>query len=149
MKLRTILVFSVVIASLAFVAVFAAPASTQESSREDFQEYCKAVQGRWVGDVTWVADWPGLGKRGEKVTAYWQGTIAQDGNALIGKFYGGNGSSTGLTVFDAGAKQIKGMWVTSGGFVGHSLYSTRVAENGLKRLLEASQMVPRPNSSAR
>ena len=27
-------------------------------------------EGRWVGDVVWVADWPGFGKKGDKVKCY-------------------------------------------------------------------------------
>ena len=73
-----------------------------------------------MGDVTWVADWPGLGKKGEKVTAYSENTVTEDGNAMVTKFYGGNGSGTGLIAFDALAKQIKWMWVSSGGYVGQS-----------------------------
>jgi len=103
------------------VALFAAPMFAQESTREDFRELCQLVQGRWVGDVTWVADWPGFGKRGEKVTAYTENKIAEDGNALISRFYGGDGSSTGLIVFDAGAEQIKSFGVSSGGGVGQSI----------------------------
>jgi hypothetical protein len=103
------------------VAVLASPAFPQESSREDFKEYCKLMQGRWVGDVTWVADWEGFGKRGEKVTAYSESSIAEDGNALIGRFFGGNGSGTGLVFYDAGAKQIKSVWVSSGGGTGQSI----------------------------
>lgn len=93
----------------------------QESTREEFVEFCKAVQGRFIGDITWAADWPGLGKKGERVTTYWEGTIAEDGNAMLGKFYGGNGSGTWLIVFDAGAKQIKGLWINSGGSVNHDI----------------------------
>ena len=126
MKLGSMLVLGGVVVSLALAAVFAAPASTQESSREDFQEFCKANQGRWVGDVTWVMDVPGFGKKGEKVTAYSQRTIAEDGNALVSRFYGGNGSGTELIVFDAGAKQIKSMGVGSNGATGTSiLYKSR------------------------
>lgn len=107
----------VVLSSALLVAFLAAPVFAQESSREDFQEFCKAIQGRWVGDVTWVADWPGLGKKGEKVTCYWEGRVAEDGNVLIGKFFGGNGSETSLIYFDAGAKQVKWTMVSSGGNV--------------------------------
>ena len=103
------------------VAVFAVPAFAQESTREDFRDLCQAWQGRWVGDVTWVADVPGFGKKGEKATAYADCKPAQDGNALIVNFYGGDGSATWLVVFDAGTKQIKSLWVTSGGVVSHSV----------------------------
>jgi hypothetical protein len=103
------------------VAVLAAQASAQESTRQDFHEFCKAIQGRWVGDVTWVADWPGFGKRGDKVTAYWEGRLAEDGNILIGKFFGGDGSETSLIYFDAGAKQIRWTMVSSRGAVTQSV----------------------------
>lgn len=96
-------------------------ASAQESTRDEFKEFCQAIQGRWIGDITWSADAPGLGKKGERVTTYWEGTITEDGNALLGKFYGGNGSGTWLIVFDAGTKQIKGLWITSGGSVSHDI----------------------------
>jgi hypothetical protein len=103
------------------IATLTANAVAQESTPEDFKAYCKAMEGRWVGEVTWVADWPGLGKRGDTVTAYSENVIAEDGNALVQRFYGGNGSATGITAFDAGAKRIKAMWVVSGGHVGYGI----------------------------
>ncbi|MGI6418826.1 MAG: hypothetical protein ACOX1P_24525, partial [Thermoguttaceae bacterium] len=93
----------------------AAPAFTQESTREDFKEYCRLLQGRWVGDVTWVADWPGFGKKGEKVTAYCETKIVEDGNVMIQRFFGGPGSGTGLYAYDATVKQIRLMWADSAG----------------------------------
>jgi hypothetical protein len=102
------------------LTVLASSAFAQETTRDDFKEFCQTWQGRWVGDVTWVADWPGFGKRGEKVTAYWEGKVAEDGNVLIGKFFGGKGSSTGIVFFDQGAKRIKWLWIESGGRVGKS-----------------------------
>ena len=91
-----------------FAAFFINSLSAQESTREEFVEFCKAIQGRWIGDVTWLTDWPGLGKKGDRVTAYWEGVIIEDGNALHGRFYAGSGSSSHLVIFDAGAKQIQG-----------------------------------------
>jgi hypothetical protein len=93
----------------------------QTSSRAEFEEYCKAWEGRWVSDLTWIADWPGLGKKGDKVTCYWEGRIVADGNALLGVFYGGDGMGTGITYFDPGTKQIKGAGVSSGGTVRNSV----------------------------
>ena len=98
-----------------FLAVLASPAYSQESSREDFRDFCKAFEGRWVGDVTWVADWAAYGKRGDKVTAYFEGKIIEDGNAFMGRFFGGTGSGTSLVMYDAGAKRIKWIWINSGG----------------------------------
>ncbi len=89
----------------------------QTSTRSEFEEYCKAWEGRWIGEVTWITDWPGLGKKGDKVTCYWEGKIVADGNAISGVFYGGNGMETSITYFDPGTKQIKGAGVSSGGTV--------------------------------
>lgn len=36
--------------------------NVHSSTREAFNDYCDAMVGRWVGEVTWVADWPGAGK---------------------------------------------------------------------------------------
>ena len=89
----------------------------QTSSRAEFEEYCKVWEGRWIGEVIWGADLPGYGKKGDKVTAYYDGRIVADGNAFSGVFYSGNGMDTGIIYFDAGTKQIKRVAVTSGGTV--------------------------------
>ena len=98
----------------------AMPALAQEATRKEFKEYCQLNEGRWIGDVTWVADWPGFGKKGDKVTAYFEAVIAEDGNAMTMRFLGGEGSGTGICYFDAGAKEIKFVWVHSSGTVTHS-----------------------------
>lgn len=108
-----------------FVSLFAvSPVAADQhktTTKADFKEWCDAWAGRWVGDVTWVADWPGLGKKGEKVTAYSEVTIIEDGNGLVMKFFGGDGSGTLLYAYDSAAKQIKAMWIVSGGYVGTSM----------------------------
>lgn len=91
------------------------------TTKEDFKEWCDAWQGRWVGEVTFVADWPGLGKRGEKVTAYLEATFIEDGKGMVWKFVGGTGSATILFAYDAVTKQIKSMSVVSGGFTGSAI----------------------------
>jgi hypothetical protein len=93
------------------------PALGQDSTRKDFDKLCSDMVGRWVGDVTWITDWPGFGKKGDKVTAYWEGRMSEDGNVLIGKFLGGDGSSTGMIFYDAVAKKIRATTVTSAGSV--------------------------------
>ena len=94
-----------------------ATSNAQESSRDDFLAYAKTQTGRWIGEVTWITDWPGLGKKGDKVTGYWEGKMAKDGNAVIGRFFAGNGSATSMIYFDAGSKKILEQVVTSGGTV--------------------------------
>ena len=103
------------VVSLALLLLAALPASAQQTTREEFKEYCQAMVGRWVGEVTWVADWPGVGKRGDKVTGYSDATLSLDGHALIGRFYGGAASSAWITYYDAGAKQIRTSGMDSGG----------------------------------
>lgn len=39
-----------------------------QSTRADFKELCKVMEGRWIGEAVWVADWPGFGKKGGKFT---------------------------------------------------------------------------------
>lgn len=93
----------------------------QESTREDFNDYCRMMEGRWIGDVVWVADWPGFGNKGDKVTAYLDWKVTDGGHALVGKYYGGAGSGTILTCFDAGSRQIKETAVSSGGTVWNTI----------------------------
>jgi hypothetical protein len=96
-------------------------AFAQESSRADFEELCNAMKGRWVGKVTWVADWPGLGKKGETATCYWEGKLSQDGNVLIGRFVGGEGSAMSMAYFNPATKKIEGTDVDSAGSVNKSV----------------------------
>ena len=87
------------------------------SSQDDFEDFCDAMRGRWIGDVVWVTDWPGFGKKGDKVTAYSEFSLSENGHVLKGRFHGGPGSGTGLFNYDAGKRQIQGRWVSSGGNV--------------------------------
>ena len=97
----------------------------QEATRDEFKELCAIWQGRWIGDVIWVADWPGLGKKGDKATAYWDCTVTEDGHVLQGNFYGGSGSGTVLIAFDTGAKTIRSIAVASGGTLWNATYFKR------------------------
>jgi hypothetical protein len=106
-----------VIASSAYEALEEDIQTDTSTTREDFEEFCRLQEGRWICDITWAADWTGFGKKGDKVTAYAQWTLGEDGNALIGKFHGGNGSDTKLVSYDANAKQINSMLVDSTGYV--------------------------------
>lgn len=104
------------------VAVFiASQACAQESTREDFREFSQAIAGRWVGEVTWVHDWPGFGKRGDRVTAYWDGRIAEDGSLVVGRFFGGDGSESSMIYFDPGAKQIRWTMISAAGALTESV----------------------------
>ena len=88
-----------------------------QSTRADFKEFCQAMQGRWIGEVIWITDWPGFGKKGDKVTAYSDFRISHNGHVLLGRFNGGPGAGTGMVHYDAGKRQIQARWVSSGGSV--------------------------------
>lgn len=94
----------------------------QTATRAEFEEFCQLVGGRWVGDVTWIADWAGFGKRGDKVTAYWEGRLCADGNTLATRYYGGNGTAVGMRFYDPGTNQIRQVSVNSGGRAGSGVY---------------------------
>lgn len=101
----------------------ALPAMAQQATRADFNELARALAGRWVGQVTWVADWPGLGKKGDKTTGYGENKLSEDGNSVLTRFFGGNGSGSSIIFYDSGAKQIKEVGVDSGGTVFTNIYS--------------------------
>lgn len=101
--------------SVLLVMLTVLPAFGQQTTREEFKEFCQAMSGRWVGDITWIMDWPGFGKRGDKVTAYSENKVMEDGHSMLGRFYGGPGSGTSIAVYDAGAKQIRVSGADSGG----------------------------------
>ncbi len=90
-------------------------ALAQEATRADFEEFCTAVEGRWVGDVTLTADFEGIGKQGEKLILYGDYQTSDDTNLLVGKMYVGGGTATWNIIYDEGAHRIRTMFVTSNG----------------------------------
>lgn len=97
-----------------YVAIMAA-ALAAEPAKAPLADLGGVLAGRWIGDVTLIADWPGLGKRGEKVVAYVQVDWIADGNAFEIEWHGGAGSSKELFVWDAGQKKVRSMGASSGG----------------------------------
>ena len=98
-----------------------APVTAQEATQADFQKWCSLVEGRWVGTIKWLTSWPGFGKQGEQVTAYWQGRVSADGKVMFTKFLGGAGSDHGLIYYDSVAKRIRTTHIGSGGAVFQSI----------------------------
>ena len=106
---------STALAIALLMAISVSPAFSQTSTPADFEDFCQVVVGRWIGDQTWIADLPGFGNRGDKVTAYWDGQLAADGKAIVFEFYGGQGIKIGTRFYDPGTKQIRQVGVTSSG----------------------------------
>ena len=114
--------------ALALSAMFGASSYGQSTSQEDFDEFRELFTGRWIGEVKWVTDWPGLGKKGDTATCYIDVDPIEDGVALIGKFYGGSGSGTVIWFYEAGTKTIRATAVYSGGVIDDIVYNKKDGE---------------------
>lgn len=104
-----------------FTLLLAAPATAQDATRKDFDKLCSDMAGRWVGQVTWVTDWPGMGTKGDTVTAYWEGRMSADGNLMIGKFFGGDGTEIMLSYYNPAKHRIRWTSVDSGGTIDQAI----------------------------
>ncbi|MCS7466154.1 hypothetical protein NZK35_05630 [Stieleria sp. ICT_E10.1] len=111
--------------ALTLTAIFVTSSYGQSTSQKDFNEFRDMFTGRWIGEVKWVADWPGLGKKGDTATCYLDVDSIEDGVALIGKFYGGSGSGTVIWFYEAGAKKIRATAVYSGGVIDDIEYNKK------------------------
>jgi len=94
----------------------------RQSTPDEFREYGNAFSGRWVQDITLIADWPGLSKKqGDKVigheTTRWLGNdrvLETDGHLL-------ENFNRGVTYWDPATRQIRLLNVNSAGSVGHAI----------------------------
>ena len=103
------------ISSLTLAVLTALPSLAQHATREDFKEFCQVVSGRWVSDHVLGTDWPGIGKRGDRVACYVDRSLGEDGHVLVIRFFLGAGSGTEVIVYDAAAKRIRAYGGDSGG----------------------------------
>jgi len=93
-----------------------APAAlAQQSTFADFEAYREAMVGRWVGEVTWITDWPGVGVKGEKTIGHVEIRSEADGRVMTTSFYGGNGTNRSIVLFDAASGEIRETGSDSGG----------------------------------
>ena len=77
------------------------------STPEQFQEFGKLVIGRWSGDVTLIADWPGMKKKaGEKLINYRSAHWVADGKAFVDTAVGGETTSTAPWIYEPVTKKI-------------------------------------------
>jgi hypothetical protein len=81
------------------------------------QDYGQLMVGRWVGDVTLVADWPTYGKKGDKIIGHLTVRWIADGKGLEDEGIAGQGAGKTLYFWDPISKKIKSMGVDSGGTV--------------------------------
>lgn len=107
------------------VLVFLAAATTvgqvagTPTSYAHMREYGELLAGRWVGDITLIADWPGLSKKkGEKIVSYKTVKWILDNNALQQEECVGETMGRSLHYWDPGSKKIKVFGVNSVGGTG-------------------------------
>lgn len=79
------------------------------------QQYGDLFVGRWIGDVTLISDWPGIGKKGEKVVNHLAVRWIADRKGLEDESFGGNGTGKSIYFWDPASKKIKQYGVDSGG----------------------------------
>lgn len=101
---------------IACAAVCVAGAEEPKSSFEDFKQFGELVSGRWAGDITLIADWPGQEKKqGEKITGYATYKFIADGKGIEWDDVGGTTTGKTLITYDASTKYIKAFHVGSDG----------------------------------
>ena len=82
------------------------------------KEYGEQFVGRWIGEVTLIADFPGIGKKGEKIVNHLAIRWIADKRGLEDESFGGKGTSKSLYFLDPASKRIKLFSIDSGGTTG-------------------------------
>ena len=103
-------------ASLVLVTSAVLAQTEAKSTREDFKALGELMVGRWMIDVTYIADWPDQTKKqGEKEVGYSTIRWIADGNGLEWEQAIGNGTGKSLVMWDATTSQIMSCNVNTGG----------------------------------
>ena len=101
---------------LAALLALAVTQATAPQTANPLKDVGDVLVGKWTGEGIYAADYPGIGKKGEKftstMTCRW--TAGQAALACEG---GENSKSTGITLYwwDAGSKQVRYAGANSGG----------------------------------
>ena len=131
------LVFSVLLSVISMSPVFAEhneKASVKTSTLKEFRELCGLLEGRWNTDILWINEWPGANAvRGETVKGHSKVTRILDGAALEMKSMQGAEESAWRLYYHPATSQIRSLYLTSGGMVGHgTLFKISDTEYGEK-----------------
>jgi hypothetical protein len=102
----------------AILAMVLATALPGEKPDNPLQEFGALMVGRWVGDVTLIADWPGFGKKGDKVIGHFTVRWIADRKGLEDEGFSGQGTGKNIYFWDPGSKRIRQFGVDSGGTTG-------------------------------
>lgn len=105
---------------------------------EDFAEYGDLMVGRWIGEVTLIADYPGIGKKGEKVIGHAVTRWISDRRGLEGEWFGGQGVGKSIAFWDPASKRIVQYAVDSGGTIAR----WQIWKEGDKWVFEGGETLP-------
>ena len=94
-------------------ATYRLPQSAQLAP--EFKEIGDLLVGRWMGQVELEIDYPGIGKKGDRITVYRDCGWEADGGAVQCKEFDGPATSTVLYVWDRTAKGAKFLSTDSAG----------------------------------
>ncbi|MGI6414810.1 MAG: hypothetical protein ACOX1P_04010 [Thermoguttaceae bacterium] len=100
--------------ALLMASIVAGQVGENRLTPQDFQEYGELMVGRWIGDVTLVADL-GFGKKGAKVVAHLTVRWIADRKGLEAEVFGGSGTGRSFIFLDPGSGTIKEYRVSSDG----------------------------------
>lgn len=104
--------------SIAGVVLAASVVLGQAEQKDNlFNEYGELFVGRWIGEVTLVTDWPGLGKKGEKVIGHTVTRWVADRKGIEDETFAGQGTGRAISFWDPVSKKIKSVGVDSGGTI--------------------------------
>jgi hypothetical protein len=111
-------VASLAVAALLFPSFACAQGEKSSATIEQFREYGDAVVGRWIADITLTDDFPGLGKKGDRITCHATTNWIADKNALEGEWFIGSATGKWICFWDGASKQIKQVGADSTGATG-------------------------------
>ncbi len=106
-----------------FIGVCAWAQSSAQKAGNPLNELGDLLVGRWMGEVTLAYDYPGIGKKGEKLSEYDINTWATDKTALELEWFAGKTTGKGLIAWDSASKEIKGFSVDSSGRFGQFTFT--------------------------
>lgn len=107
---------SKILIALATLFALAISTSAQPQGKDTpLSELGDLIVGRWMIEVTWAVDYPGRGKKGEKVTGFDICDWVVDKTAIKCEGYAGETTGISLYWWDAESKSLKIVGLDSGG----------------------------------
>jgi hypothetical protein len=95
--------------------VLALPVRSHAQTPAPLKQVGDMIVGRWMGEVTWAVDYPGVGRKGEKVTSYSVCRWTADNMGIECEDLSGKATGKSLVWYDASAKIVRQAGFDSGG----------------------------------